>query len=91
MILKPTGRICTRFAVEQLVAAHPDVEEIDFSEVDVYSTSAMHQFVSSYPNAKMSGLEGWNKDQYDWVIAVINSDEFKRNRRSLFDAPEGDT
>jgi hypothetical protein len=81
MILKLTGMILTREQVEKIAANNPDTTEIDFSEADVYSASAMHQIVCSFPQATMSGLEGGNKEQYEWVLTAMNSEGFKRNQK----------
>ena len=80
MILKLDGLIATRYAVEQLAKDNPDVTEIDCSNVKLIGVSTIHQFMLSFPDARMTGLSGWNKENYDWVIEVINSEEFKRNQ-----------
>lgn len=73
MILKPTGRIISRSEVEKLAAAHPNVTELDLSEVEVLGGSAMHQFVASFAGATFTGLEGWNKQEYEWVMKAVEN------------------
>lgn len=81
MKLKPLGMIPTRWHVEMLAkSCEETVTDIDLSEADVIGGSTMHQFLVSFPNAAFTGLTGWNKQEYDWVIESINSDEFKRNQ-----------
>lgn len=80
MILKLNGLICTRWHVEQIAKEHTDVTEIDFSGADIVGASTMHQFMGSFPDAKMIGLDGFNKTLYEMVLDVTNSDEFKHNQ-----------
>lgn len=80
MILKLKGRVVTRYAVEQLAALNPDVTEVDVSAVEVIGASTMHQFMLSFPDAQITGLEGFNAELHEMVSEMINSDEFKRNQ-----------
>lgn len=68
MILKLEGMICTRYEVEELAKAHADVTEIDFSDAKVYSASAMDSFIGQFPGATFTGLDNWNREQYEWVL-----------------------
>jgi hypothetical protein len=80
MILVLNDLICTRWHVEQLAKDNHHVTEIDFTLAQIAGVSTMHQFVLSFPNAKLTGLEGWNAKQYEWVVEAINSEEWKRNQ-----------
>ena len=71
MKLRPIGMIPTRWHVEQLAKEVSDVTEIDLSKAEVIGASAMHQFLLSFPGAEITGLEGWNKQQYEWVMAAV--------------------
>lgn len=71
MILKPAGTIISRRAVERLAADNPDVTEVDLSETDVIGGSTMHQFICSFSSATFTGLEGWNKQEYEWVMKTL--------------------
>lgn len=71
MILKPTGLICTRHAVEQLAKQHPDVTEVDLSEAAVIGGSTMHQMIADFAGATFTGLIGHNKQEYEWVMATL--------------------
>lgn len=84
MNLRPIGLICTRWHVEQLAAfCEETVTDIDFSKADVVGASTWHQVILSFPDARITGLKGWNKEQYLWVLDSINSDEFKKNQGDI--------
>lgn len=70
-VLKLIGLVISREEVTRLAGTHPDVTEIDFSAAKVYSASAMHELVLRFPNVKMTGLEGGNKETYEWVLDAI--------------------
>ncbi len=73
MILKLTDLICTRYAVEQLAKQHVDVVEVDFSGANIAGASTMHQFMLSFPDAALTGLEGWNKTLYEMVLDTLDT------------------
>lgn len=83
MKLKLEGVICTRYEVEELAKEHNDITEIDFSDVKVYSASAMDSLIGLFPGAAMTGLNGWNAEQYEWVLAAREEIKQKRERGEL--------
>jgi hypothetical protein len=71
------GMIATRYAVQCLAEEHKDVTDIDFTNVEFVGFTAMHQILLSFPGATLTGMTGFVKEQYDAVIEVTGSDEWK--------------
>jgi hypothetical protein len=70
-VLKLVGFVISRHQITELASAHPDVTEVDFTHAKVYSASAMHELVLRFSSATMTGLEGYNKETYEWVLDAI--------------------
>lgn len=70
--LKLEGFILTREQVTELAQENPDVTEVDLTDAKVYSASAMHELVLRFPNATMTGVEGYNKETYEWVLNALD-------------------
>lgn len=79
MKLRPIGLIPTRWHVQQIAAAHPDLTHIDFSGAQLVGGSTMHEVMLQWPDAVVTGLEGFYLEEWNAVKASVNSDEFKRN------------
>lgn len=75
-----TGMIATRYAVQELAKQHPGVTQIDFSRVEFVGFTAMHQILVSFPDATLTGMTGFVKEQYDSVLEVTGSDEWNKNQ-----------
>lgn len=71
------GMIATRYTVQCLAEEHKDVTEIDFSRVEFVGFTAMHQILVSFPGATLTGMTGFVKEQYESVLEVTGSDEWK--------------
>lgn len=79
MILKLDKDIVTRYQVERLTEANPDVSEVDFSAVEVYSASAMHEMMLRYPVAKFTGMTTWTEKLFEDVIEMCRQIEERKN------------
>jgi hypothetical protein len=75
--LRLTGMIATRYTVQCLAEEHKGVTDIDFTNCEFVGFTAMHQLLISFPDATLTGMTGFVKEQYDAVIEVTGSDEWK--------------
>lgn len=79
MILKLDKDIVTRHQVERLAEANPDVTEVDFADIEVYSASAMHEMMLRYPAAKFVGMTSWTEKLFEDVIEMVRQMEERKN------------
>lgn len=74
------GMIATRYTVQCMAQEYANVTDIDFTQVEFVGFTAMHQILVSFPGATLTGMTGFVKEQYDAVIEITASDEWKKNQ-----------